>query len=54
MNLLFYGKAGGGWVGNNRPDVTNFATSVRCRLHDLTGFTTATTTSLAAGWSALA
>ena len=37
-NLLFYGKAGGGWVGNNGLSVTNFATSVNLGCTTLTGF----------------
>ncbi len=41
--LLFYGKAGGGWVGNNGLSVTNLTTG-----------SPNAATAPAAGWSALA
>ena len=47
--LLFYGKAGGGWVGNNGLSITNFATSVTLSCTTLTGFTNCNNTTTG-GW----
>ena len=46
--LLFYGKAGGGWVGRNGLSVTNFTTNVTLGCTTLTNFTNCNNT--AGGW----
>jgi outer membrane immunogenic protein len=47
--LLFYGKAGGGWVGNNSLSVSNFTTGVTLGCTTLTGLTNCNNNS-AGGW----
>ena len=46
--LLFYGKAGGGWVGNNGLSVTNLTTGVTLGCATLTNFTNCNNS--AGGW----
>jgi outer membrane immunogenic protein len=46
--LLFYGKAGGGWVGNNGLSVTNLTTGFTFGCTTLTGFTNCNNT--IGGW----
>ena len=46
--LLFYGKAGGGWVGNNGLSVSNFTTGVTLGCTTLTNFTNCNNS--AGGW----
>jgi outer membrane immunogenic protein len=47
--LLFYGKAGGGWVGNSGLSVNNFTTGVTLGCTTLTNITNCNTTALVAG-----
>jgi outer membrane immunogenic protein len=47
--LLFYGKAGGGWVGNNGLSVSNFTTGVTLGCTTLTNFTNCNNNT-AGGW----